>query len=45
MAQLRIQLWLPPGFRATWSRTHSNWLQNEPLWDNLFNVTLASART
>lgn len=43
--QLRIELWQHPDFRATWSRSRSNWLQNEPLWDNLFNSILASART
>lgn len=43
--QLRIELWQHPHFRATWSRSRSNWLQNEPLWDNLFNAILASART
>jgi hypothetical protein len=43
--QLRIELWQHPDFRATWSRSHDNWLQNEPLWDNLFNAIIASART
>lgn len=42
--QLRIELWQHPDFRATWARSGNNWLQNEPLWDNLFNSVLASAR-
>lgn len=41
----RIELWQHPDFRTTWSRSRSNWLQNEPLWDNLFNAILAAART
>lgn len=42
--QLRIDLWQHPDFRATWARSGNNWLVNEPLWDNLFNAVLASAR-
>lgn len=41
----RVELWQHPDFRATWSRSRDNWLANEPLWDNLFNSVLASART
>jgi hypothetical protein len=42
---VRIELWQHPDFRTTWTRSRTNWLQNEPLWDNLLNAVLASART
>ncbi|MEZ4860221.1 MAG: hypothetical protein R3C14_02890 [Caldilineaceae bacterium] len=41
---LRRELWQLPQFRATWSWSRDNWLANEPLWDNLMNSVLASAR-
>ena len=41
---LRIEMWHHPQFRATWSWSRDNWLVNEPLWDNLMNSVLASAR-
>jgi len=41
---LRRELWQLPHFRATWAWSRDNWLVNEPLWDNLFNSVLASAR-
>lgn len=42
---LRIELWHHPDFRATYAPSQHNWLTNQPLWDNLFNAVLASART
>jgi DDE superfamily endonuclease len=42
---LRIELWQHPDFRTTWSPSRNNWLQFEPLYDNLFNAILAAART
>lgn len=41
---LRIEMWHHPRFRATWTWSRDNWLVNEPLWDNLMNSILASAR-
>ena len=41
---LRIEMWHHPQFRATWSWSRDNWLVSEPLWDNLMNSVLASAR-
>lgn len=41
---LRIEMWHHPQFRATWTWSRDNWLENEPLWDNLMNSVLASAR-
>lgn len=41
---LRSEMWQQPHFRATWTRSRDNWSVNEPLWDNLFNSVLASAR-
>jgi hypothetical protein len=41
---LRIEMWHHPQFRATWTWSRDNWLENEPLWDNLMNAILASAR-
>jgi hypothetical protein len=41
---LRAELWQQPDFRATWTWSRDNWSINEPLWDNLFNSVLASAR-
>jgi len=41
---LRIEMWHHPQFRATWTWSRDNWLENEPLWDNLMNSILASAR-
>lgn len=41
---LRIEMWHHPEFRATWTWSRDNWLVNEPLWDNLMNSILASAR-
>lgn len=40
----RSEMWLHSDFRATWTWSRDNWLTNEPLWDNLFNSTLASVR-
>jgi hypothetical protein len=40
----RKEMWQHPHFRATWTWSRDNWLVNEPLWDSLFNSTLASAR-
>jgi hypothetical protein len=40
----RKEMWQHPQFRATWTWSRDNWLVNEPLWDSLFNSTLASAR-
>lgn len=42
---LRTEFWHHPDFRATYARSQGNWLTNQPLWDNLFNAVLASART
>ena len=42
--QLRTEMWQHPDFRATWTWSRNNWSVNEPLWDNLFNSVLASAR-
>ena len=41
---LRIEMWHHPQLRATWTWSRDNWLENEPLWDNLMNAVLASAR-
>ena len=41
---LRIEMWHHPQFRATWTWSRDNWLENEPLWDNLLNSILAAAR-
>lgn len=41
---LRAEMWHHPHFRATWTWSRDNWLENESLWDNLFNSVLASAR-
>lgn len=41
---LRSEMWQQPHFRATWTWSRDNWSVNEPLWDNLFNSVLASAR-
>lgn len=41
----RIELWHHPDFRATYARSQHNWLTNQPLWHNLFNAVLTSART
>ena len=41
---LRSEMWQQPHFRATWTWSRDNWSINEPLWDNLFNSVLASAR-
>lgn len=41
---LRSEMWQQPHFRATWTWSRNNWSVNEPLWDNLFNSVLASAR-
>ena len=41
---LRVEMWHHPDFRATWTWSRDNWLENEPLWDALFNSVLASAR-
>jgi hypothetical protein len=41
---LRAEMWQQPDFRATWTWSRNNWSVNEPLWDNLFNSVLASAR-
>ena len=41
---IRVEMWQQSDFRATWTWSRDNWLVNEPLWDNLFNATLASAR-
>ncbi|HFE67398.1 MAG TPA: hypothetical protein ENJ93_09050 [Chloroflexi bacterium] len=40
----RIEMWHQSDFRATWTWSRDNWLENEPLWDALFNSVLASAR-
>lgn len=40
----RAEMWSHPGFRATWSWSRDNWLENETLWDSLFNSLLASTR-
>jgi len=40
----RTEMWQQPIFRATWTRSRDNWLENEPLWGALFNSILASAR-
>lgn len=40
----RTEMWHLSDFRATWTRSRDNWLVNEPLWDSLFNSSLASAR-
>lgn len=40
----RAEMWSHPGFRATWSWSRDNWLENETLWDSLFNSVLASTR-
>ena len=40
----RKEMWQQPQFRATWTWSRDNWLVNEPLWDALFNPTLASTR-
>lgn len=41
---LRTELWQHPYFRPTWSWSRTNWLENEPFCDNLFNAVLGSAR-
>ena len=41
---LRAEMWSHPDFRATWSWSRDNWLENETLWDALFNSVLASTR-
>lgn len=41
---LRAELWQHPNFRTTWAWSRTNWLENEPFWDNLFNSVLGSAR-
>ena len=41
---IRAELWQQLDFQATWTWSRDNWLGNEPLSDNLFNATLASAR-
>lgn len=41
---LRSEMWHHPQFRTTWTWSRDNWLANEPLWDNLMNSVLASAR-
>lgn len=40
----RAEMWSHPDFRATWSWSRDNWLENETLWDALFNSILASTR-
>ena len=40
----RAEMWSHPDFRATWSWSRDNWLENETLWDALFNSVLASTR-
>lgn len=40
----RTEMWHQPDFRATWTWSRDNWSVNEPLWHNLFNSILASAR-
>ena len=39
----RCEMWSHPDFRATWLWSRDNWLQNEPLWDALFNSILAAS--
>jgi hypothetical protein len=41
---LRCEMWSHPNFRATWTWSRDNWLENEPLWDTLFNSILATSR-
>ena len=41
---IRTEMWQQPDFRATWTASRDNWLENEPLWEALFNSVLASAR-
>lgn len=41
---IRAEMWSQLDFQATWTWSRDNWLGNEPLSDNLFNATLASAR-
>jgi hypothetical protein len=41
---LRCEMWSHPDFRATWTWSRDNWLENEPLWDALFNSILATSR-
>jgi hypothetical protein len=41
---LRCELWQHPHFRPTWLWSRNNWLENEPLLDNLFNSVLGSTR-
>ena len=40
----RMEMWQTPDFRATWTSSRDNWLENEPLWNALTNSILASAR-
>jgi hypothetical protein len=40
----RSEMWNHPDFRATWTWSRDNWLENETLWDSLFNSILASSR-
>lgn len=40
----RNEMWSLPDFRATWSGSRDNWLENETLWIALSNSILASAR-
>lgn len=40
----RSEMWLHPDFRATWTWSRDNWLENEALWYSLFNSVMASSR-
>jgi hypothetical protein len=41
---IRTEMWQQPKFRTTWTWSRDNWLENELLWEALFNSVLASAR-
>ena len=40
----RMEMWQTPDFRATWTWSRDNWLENELLWVALANSILTSAR-
>lgn len=40
----RSEMWSHPDFRTTWTWSRDNWLENETLWDALFNSVLATTR-
>ena len=40
----RSEMWTTAHFRATWTWSRDNWLENELLWRSLFNSVLASTR-